>query len=308
MMVLALLLVLLAFGLILKGLSSSAYREVDVINQHLRAVSVGESTFAQVVSRLSTLSWSERWFKGGADFQADMPIAGGYASYVIQDAARHPASPDPLSSQVFSHGEQADLYVRATYRRSTVLMFWRLTMTEDSLDMMARIVPACYTFTPQDGTLSPSQTTLIGQRVNAWLGERDVNRPITQSLLLAVKRAASATQLQSVLGFTPPAPVLDGSPTPESPDGMSGSAPPVGASGGLTPATLPSFSRAQLPLLPSPPSVSPLPPAIASAVASSGRSVSEFGGRGTRGHSTTTISARGGGSGGDEDEDGGDGD
>jgi hypothetical protein len=43
-------------------LSSSAGREVDVLNSHLRAVAIGESVVAQIGARLSGAPWCKRWF------------------------------------------------------------------------------------------------------------------------------------------------------------------------------------------------------------------------------------------------------
>src|SRR5438309_10560073 len=84
-LVLGLALVLAAFGGIAMLLSRSAYHEVDALQSYLDAVSIGESALAEVMARLSSTAWGDRWFRSAADVQLDVPAGRGTYDRLVRD-------------------------------------------------------------------------------------------------------------------------------------------------------------------------------------------------------------------------------
>src|SRR5687768_14181252 len=126
-LVLCILVVLGGFAGVLRALSASAYREVDAVNGHLRAVAVAEIGFAEIVTRLAATPWHERWFKAGPDVQQDIRAGGGTYAYVLRDTPSPATSTDPVARRGLASPNQADLLIRATFDRSSAVLYWRLT-------------------------------------------------------------------------------------------------------------------------------------------------------------------------------------
>jgi len=249
--VLGLVFVLGAFGLIVVQFSRSAYREVDTLSSHLRAVAVAELAYAELVGRLVVTPWENRWFKTGPDAQMDQVAAGGSYEYLIRDAPQGTLAVDTFSQSLVGVPNQADLFVRATHGRSSVSMFWRLLLAKESLDSLPGIVPIAFTFGPERARARPGDVDSLSEMVSNLLGERERRRPRSDSLRSPLAQATTAVEIQGIFGMTPPASVLD-SVSQRSAGDLPNSVPLSLASrprgSGLTP-------------LPSPPSESPLTPA-----------------------------------------------
>jgi len=209
---LAVVLVILGSGFVLKTLSGGAYQETDVLIAHMRALSVGESLYGEIVARLSATGWTLRWFKDAPDAQTNVSIAGGTVDYTIRDVPPAPAAagaPAPLTPP---SAHQADLLIRATYEGHSVLMFWRLSCPDDSIDALSQVIPSLYlsplAATGSAGTAAdPSPLT---QLVSQQIAQRETNRAQTDSILGPLRDASGPGEVQAVLGFTPPRPVADG--------------------------------------------------------------------------------------------------
>lgn len=250
-LVIGFILVLLAFGLILRGLSGGAYRETDSLHNHLRAVSVGEAMFGEISARLQSTPWAERWFRNGPQTAADVPIAGGLCTYVIQDAPEPPPPADPLSRALAAGVHHVDLLLRASYDNSQVNMFWRLTCPEDTIDPIARIVPAIYTYvpetTPVGGSIPGPLITVIQKQID----ERERNRPGTDALVGPIRTASTPSEIASAMGGAPVGNVVA---PPASGGGAGGALPPaqppialptVPPRTPVTPPSVPSFIAAR---------------------------------------------------------------
>src|ERR1043166_2380630 len=94
-LLLGLIMVLSAFGGIVQLLSHGAYKEVDEVNNHLRAVGVGEVCFAEIIARLSTAPWGQRGFRGGPEVRTGLSAIGGSYGYLLRDTPAPAASTDP---------------------------------------------------------------------------------------------------------------------------------------------------------------------------------------------------------------------
>jgi len=204
---LALILVLGTFGVIVRILSHSAYREIDVISQHMKALAVGEAGFATVVTRLSATPWSQRWFKGAPDVQFDVPTAGGSYEYLLRDTK----DPVPISTGQLglNSPNQADLLVRATCEKSTVTMFWRLTVPDKSLDSVSRVIPLIYSVFSTKGPLSTSTADSLASLVDDMIRRRDANMNRYELKLKGLVLATTAPEIAEVLGLDPATPTLD---------------------------------------------------------------------------------------------------
>lgn len=214
--IIAIILAILGFGLMLKVLSGGAYRETDVLISHMRALSVGESMYGEVVARLSATSWTSRWFKDAPDAQGSVAIAGGLADYLIQDARTNPPPPTATAVPTAVPGttavNQADLMVRATYEGHSVLMYWRLTCPEDSIDALSRVVPALYMnppLPPGSPGARPDLPPSFIDEVEKQIATREINRKQTDPLLSPIRDSQNPGEVQGVLGFTPSKPIAD---------------------------------------------------------------------------------------------------
>lgn len=268
--IIAIILVLLGCGLLLKVLSGGAYRETDVLISHMRAISVGESMYGEIVARLSATSWTNRWFKNAADAQVAVTIAGGTADYLIQDAlppAAPPPSPPPSGAPALAltptTPNQADLMIRANYGGHSVLMYWRLTCPEDSIDALSRVIPDMYMnpLTPAGapGTV-PQLPGPFVQEVEKQIAAREANRKKSDPLLSPIRDSQSPGEVQAVLGFQPERPIADNTlaGNPSGPDtGLGNPQSTIPIASVPPPATRP---PPVVPALSSPPPGSPPPP------------------------------------------------
>ncbi|MBI4860040.1 MAG: hypothetical protein HY815_07220 [Candidatus Riflebacteria bacterium] len=207
--VLGVILVLGTFGAVLRIMSQTAYREVDLVNAHLRAVAVAEVGFATITSRLGAAPWSKRWFKSGPEVTFDVKAAGGNYSYLIRDAPLPYVYTDPLDRNTLGTGQQADLLVRATYGRSNVVMFWRLAVVEDSLDYFTRVVPVFFTFGPENARPVKADADTLAAHVNDLITSRNDNLPGYQAVAPQLAAAQTAPQVAGALGCTPNGTVED---------------------------------------------------------------------------------------------------
>ena len=211
--VLGLIMVLLAFGALLKVMTGGAHREVGTLSGHLRAVAVGEAAFAEIVARLASDGWPARWFAGGPAVETDRPTAGGRYSYVIRDVpprAPAPGAPlDPVGANGLSAPRQADLMVKASYDSSSAVMFWRLALPDNSLDSLQRVIPVIFTFGPDDSPVNGGGVDAIGTLVDAMIAKRRANRPAVDAARRTLPGVGSAPEVAAAVGGTAAAPPLD---------------------------------------------------------------------------------------------------
>lgn len=208
-LVLGLVLTIGAFGAIVRLLSHAAYQELDVVTAHLHAVAVGEAAFARVVARLAATPWEQRWFKSGPEVQRDQPAADGTYTYVLRDTPRPAPYQDPLNIRTLGGPRQADLLVRATYGRSSVSLFWRLTVREDALDSLARVIPSCFAFAPDEAPATPAAMDPISQMVDDKLRERERNLGPFGDRQAALDPTRTAPEVAGVLGMPDPGDIVD---------------------------------------------------------------------------------------------------
>lgn len=208
-LVLAIALVLSAFGFILSKLSAGARREVDVLTGHFRALSVADAAYAEVISRLSSTGWENRWFKNAPEIRENVQAAGGQFSYLLRDVPGG-AEPPPLPglSNSLSPG-QADLVVRASYGKSEAVAVWRLVVPQDGLDEASRVVPAVFAHVP-DGpsTVTPATADPISSMVNDAVTKRIGNWSPFEKQRPKLRSANTPAEIASTLGVAVPADVV----------------------------------------------------------------------------------------------------
>jgi len=207
---LALVLVLGAFGTTLRLLSHRAYRESDLVNAPIRAIAVGEVGFSSITGRLGAAPWSNRWFKTGPDIGYNVAAAGGTYSYLIRNASSPAALLEPMTALFLGDPHQADLLIRATFDRSTVVMFWRLLIPDNTLDSLARVVPTFFVFPPENVQPTSEQVDAVSAQVNTGIDTRTGNQPDFIAVAGPLQQASSASQVAGILGLDPSRPVLDG--------------------------------------------------------------------------------------------------
>ena len=208
-MALALILVLGAFGFIVTRLTSGARREVDVLGGHLRALSVADACYAEVISRLSTTGWQNRWFRGAPDVRANVIAAGGQYSYVLRDTpGLPPPAPLPGLSNDLTPG-QADLMVKASYGKSETMCVWRLVVPQDGLDEASRVVPTAFSHVPDPSTsVTPGGLDSITTMINEAVKKREKNRNAFERNRARLRAARTPVDIATTLGFAAPGDVV----------------------------------------------------------------------------------------------------
>ena len=210
-----LLLILAVFGSVLRLLTHGAYREVESVNSHLRAIAVGEVGFSSIVARLCAAPWSQRWFAQAPEIKLDVSAADGTYSYLIRDTPEPAVYDDPLIQYSFGSRNQADFLVKATYGRSTVVMFWRLTVPEYSLENLAVVIPTYFTFESESITPTPASVDTLSAQINGTISSRAVNTPGFSGLVGPLRNATTVGEVADALGFDPGKRALDGIPSPD---------------------------------------------------------------------------------------------
>jgi hypothetical protein len=126
--------------------TSGSFRHTEKVTAHVRAIFVGESAFAQILARLRSGRWEDRWFKGGPALESDRPLAGGtYSSYV--------------NTATTSPEKQVDVWLESHYEGSTSQMYYRVLCVDDGLDFTAQMYPRFFTFL-QDSDPTPLNAAL----------------------------------------------------------------------------------------------------------------------------------------------------
>ena len=201
--VLGVLFILAAFATVLRLLTHSAYREVDQVNAHMQAVAIGEVAFGATVARLSSAPWANRWFRAGPVVETDVPTRHGRYTLLIGDTSQPASFDDPLSQASLGSPNQADVLIRATFEKTSVLMYWRLTVPEDSLDALATVIPAYFALGPESAPVSPGTAGALAQLATAALRQRAANTPRVEKLGIPLQQATSAQAIGTLLGFAP---------------------------------------------------------------------------------------------------------
>jgi hypothetical protein len=226
--VLALLLVLAVFGTIVRLLSHAAYKELDAINAHLRAIAVGEVGFATVTARLTSSPWSRRWFAKGPEVQRDVKGAGGTYSYLIRDTSRTAGSVEPADPIGSATSHLADLLISATYERSSVVMFWRLMVPEDSLDSVSRVVPSFFTLPQEASSVTRDTADIVSAQVDQAAALRAANSRDFEPLYAPLRAATDVREVETTLGFAPPGVLQEPQPADDSTAGVVAAGLPAG--------------------------------------------------------------------------------
>jgi len=221
-LVICVILVLAAFAGVLRLLTHSAAVEVDAVTAHVRAVAVGELAFAEVVARLGATAWRDRWFRAAPDVTEGMPAGGGVYSYLLRDTPAPVALGDPLADAALGGPAQADLLVRATYGRASVVMFWRLTVPQDSLDNVTTVVPTYFGFGPETAQPTPADADPLSAQVNQGIRDRQRNGARAGPLAGPLGQATGAGAAGTLLGADPGPGAVEGVPPP----GGAGGGPP----------------------------------------------------------------------------------
>lgn len=210
-LVLLILIVMAGMGMILIQMSGAASHEVEVIRNHLACVAVGESVFAQITARLSATPWPQRWFKDGAEVMLEQPSPTGEGTYesMIRDARPRAVTGDPLADASLFPPNQADLMIRASSKGSTVTMYWRLSVSRDSLEGVRRVVPAFFTFAPDETRPRTPDLDDLATQVVTWIQKRQGNLSRFQPLLRPLVTVVKASDLETILDMRSSGPVID---------------------------------------------------------------------------------------------------
>jgi hypothetical protein len=165
-MVIAVILVmtLVFFGLwkMMRGVGTQR----EYADAHLRALTIAESVHNLLVARLMSTPWEQRWFAklpGGVDAQSGLRLDGGYYDYFIQDAP--------------NQDKTVDIWVRADYKNSKRLHFYRIRYEELLFKNLTNPVPA-YAGSLEDTAVPPLPSTIspLAQKMSELIAQRDRNR------------------------------------------------------------------------------------------------------------------------------------
>jgi hypothetical protein len=176
--------------------SSGGFRHTEKVTGHLRAIFIGESSFAQVLARLRAGRWEDRWFKAGP-VQDVMSMAGGSCLSYVSTATTSPA-------------KQVNVWLEAHYETATALMYYQVLCVDDGLDFTAQMYPNFFTFlqdgdpTPLGGPLSASVSLIQSEIL-----EQQKNLPKALAALDSVKGTNGLQALGNTLNVPFVAPPLD---------------------------------------------------------------------------------------------------
>lgn len=219
-------LVLMLLGLMvgtIHMMSRQSYTELKRVDGFLRAVAVGESAFTRLLSRLESEPWARRWFKDSPDVGTGTWEDGRY-EYVIGNASK------PL---------EADLGVRATAEKSTVMMVWRLRADPATLAPHRRLRTVYFGY--GDPSTPPGTSVLgpIGAVIDTAIATREGNRPWANEKEIELRGQPGLPGVGVVLGL-PGTPVVPDVLLPPVPGGPPRDQGPV-VGGGPTPPPVPTF-------------------------------------------------------------------
>ena len=204
--VLALALLLAAQLSIVSTLSSGNVKQLGRVTAHVRASTVSESAFANILVRIKGTAWSDRFFKDAPAVENDVPLVGGtYSSFV----STVPTTSDHL----------ADVWIRGRFDGAVSVMYWRVKVIEDTLDFSARVYPQFFTHLPGDGsapTGAPGDPTTAV--VETMIAKQKANRPTTLQTLKTLDPIGNLSGILSTIGAVPAgAPVDDRQGAPQPP-------------------------------------------------------------------------------------------
>lgn len=214
----------------------ASYRSLDFIDSYLGAVSVGEAAHIDVVARLESAPWEERFFRG-APAAAEKAWGPGSYEYLVADADA------PL---------EADLVVFAKVKSVDVSMYWRLRAQPGSLIPYRRIRTVIFANLPPGTRARPGALTGTLPGIRDALRRRGANLPWVEGKQGELTRDPAPVPVATALGIPRDgavdalirAPNPGGSPEPVEPRVSAGAAavpPPLPSlprpAGGAQPAT-----------------------------------------------------------------------
>ncbi len=141
-MVFLALLSIVSLVVVIHSMTSGYAGQVAHGDEVLRCRMIAESAFAEVLARMRDQTYENRFFKPRFE-EFGKSLLGGEYDLFIEDTAGKPL--------------QADVYIRASYRRAKRLFFWRFVHETTILDAVGRMLPII--FTSLDAEQFPNQTS-----------------------------------------------------------------------------------------------------------------------------------------------------
>jgi hypothetical protein len=136
--------------------------QLEYSDAHIRAVNIAESGYQQLVARLMSQPWEDRWFLGGPDAKAGVSYGGGTFDYFIQTTAGAERS--------------ADLWVRGTYKNTRRLLFYRLRYRDLLFKSLSQPAPDFAGSSEMAPALSPGAINELTTLMNEHISRRERNR------------------------------------------------------------------------------------------------------------------------------------
>jgi hypothetical protein len=205
----------------------ASYKSLDYIDSYLGAVSVGEAAHTDVVSRLESASWEQRFFKDGPK-TGDKAWGPGTYEYIVADADA------PL---------QADLIVFAKVKNVDVSMYWRLRAEPQSLLPYRRIRTMVFANLPDGTRPTPGALTGTLPGIRDALVQRGRNLPWVEDKQGELTRDSAPGPVGTALGIPPIGAVDKTIPAPDGTSPPLAVQPRVDESSRAEPPDLPALPR-----------------------------------------------------------------
>lgn len=138
--------------------------QLEYSDAHVRALAIAESGYHLLVTRLLAKPWEERWFAAGPDAQPGLEMDGGTWDYFIQTTP--------------GQTETADIWIRASYKNSRRLHFYRFKYEDQLFRSLTNPAPAFTGSLEDSGTspLTPTAITPFTEHMNTLISRREQNR------------------------------------------------------------------------------------------------------------------------------------
>ncbi len=138
--------------------------QLEYADAHVRALAIAESGYHLLVTRLMAKPWEERWFAAGPDAKPGLEMDGGTWDYFIQTTP--------------GQAETADIWIRASYKNSRRLHFYRFKYEDQLFRTLTNPAPI-FTGSLEDSGASPlteNAITPFTEHMNSLISRREQNR------------------------------------------------------------------------------------------------------------------------------------